>query len=204
MMRSAAESKPLLYVVIASTRPGRVGLPVGEWTECVARAHGGFDVEVVDLAEVNLPFMNEASHPAMRQYEHQHTRDWSRRIDAADAFIFVTPEYNNGVAAPLKNALDYLYFEWHYKPVGFVSYGGVAAGTRGVQTLKQGLDALRLIPVSDSVFIPFIQELLDERRVFAANEMTVSSAGRMLEELVRLEHALRGLRQEVRGAVAVP
>src|SRR5947209_7654159 len=123
-------SKPKLEIIIASTRPGRVGLPVAQWFYQRAVAHGGFEVELVDLAEINLPFMDEPKHPRLRQYVHQHTRDWSAKVDSADAFVFVTPEYNFSFNAVLKNALDYLHWEWQYKPAGFVSYGGVSAGTR--------------------------------------------------------------------------
>jgi NAD(P)H-dependent FMN reductase len=122
-----------LSVVIASTRPGRVGLPVGRWAAETASAHGGFQVEVADLAEVALPMMDEPHHPRLGQYVHEHTLRWSALVDAAGAFVFVTPEYNHGPAASLLNAVAYLFREWLYKPVGFVSYGGVSAGLRGVR-----------------------------------------------------------------------
>jgi len=70
--------------------------------------------------------------PRLRQYTRQHTSDWSALVDAVDAVVFVTPEYNFGYPATIKNAIDYLHSEWNYKPVGFVSYGGIAAGTRAV------------------------------------------------------------------------
>src|ERR1039458_1334934 len=133
---------PKLQIFIASTRPGRVGLPVANWFVERARQHGGFEIEVVDLAEVDLPFMDEPNHPAQRQYTKQHTLRWSALVDSADAFVFVMPEYNYGFSAPLKNAIDYLNWEWRYKPVGFVSYGGIAAGTRSVQMIKQVVTAL--------------------------------------------------------------
>src|SRR6188508_1607060 len=94
---------PKLMIIIASTRPGRVGLPVARWFARDAIAHGGFEVEVTDLAELALPFMDEPNHPRLRQYTHQHTKEWSAKVDAADAFVFVMPEYNYGFNAPLKN-----------------------------------------------------------------------------------------------------
>src|SRR4051812_15701392 len=100
---SRGDSRPTLLIIIASTRPGRVGLPVGEWIRDRALAHGAFNVEVADLAEINLPFMDEPHHPRLGNYVHQHTKDWSARVAAADAVIFVTPEYNYGFTAPLKN-----------------------------------------------------------------------------------------------------
>jgi NAD(P)H-dependent FMN reductase len=112
---------PKLHVILASTRPGRAGEPIAEWFVARAKAHGAFEVELVDLAEVDLPFMDEPNHPRLRRYTHEHTKAWSARVDAADAFVFVTPEYNYGFTAPLKNAIDFLHFEWQHKPVGFVS-----------------------------------------------------------------------------------
>jgi NAD(P)H-dependent FMN reductase len=88
---------------------------------------------VADLAAINLPMADEPNHPRLRQYVHQHTRDWSALIDCADAVVFVTPEYNHGYPATVKNAIDFLYHRWAEKPVGFVSYGGISAGTRSVQ-----------------------------------------------------------------------
>jgi NAD(P)H-dependent FMN reductase len=181
-------------IIIASTRPGRVGLPVARWFHERADAFGGFDIDVVDLAELNLPFMDEPSHPRLRQYTHQHTRDWSARVDAADAFVFVMPEYNYGFNAPLKNAIDYLHHEWAYKPVGFVSYGGVAAGTRAVQMIKSVVSTLRMFPVVEAVAIPFVQQFLDENRQVRANEVMETAATAMLQELHRTAQALAPLR----------
>src|SRR5690349_14968129 len=103
------ETKPKLHIIVASTRPGRLGLPIGQWVYERVLAQGDFVPELLDLAEVGLPFMDEPNHPRFGKYVHQHTKDWSAKIDAADAFIFVTPEYNHGMSAPLKNALDYLH-----------------------------------------------------------------------------------------------
>jgi NAD(P)H-dependent FMN reductase len=190
---------PRLAVIVASTRPGRAGLPIAEWFVDRARAHGGFDIEVADLAEIALPFMDEPNHPRLRRYHHQHTKDWSARIDRADAVVMVTPEYNYGYPAALKNAIDYLHDEWRDKPVGFVSYGGVAAGTRAVQQLKQVVTTLRMVPVVESVNIPSFAQFLDDGRV-QANEVMETSADAMIDELARLEGALRPLRAAARRA----
>ena len=190
---------PRLLVVVASTRPGRVGLPVGTWFHQRAVEHGGFDVEWVDLAEVDLPFFDEPHHPRLRRYQHQHTRDWSARIERADAFVFVTPEYNFGFTAPLKNALDYLNREWAYKPAGIVSYGGVSAGTRAAQMLKQVLTTLKMTPMFEAVSIPFVKQFLDEDGRIRPNETMQQAADAMLDELVRWERSLRALRSEVVG-----
>ncbi len=181
-------------IVIASTRPGRGGSAVAEWFTEQARSHGGFEVEVVDLAELNLPFLDEPNHPRLRQYTQPHTRAWSEQVEAADAFVFVTPEYNHGYPAPLKNAIDFLHQEWSYKPVGFVSYGGVAAGTRSMQQLKQVVTALKLAPVTEAVNLPFFKQFIDEDGVLQPTEVMTQSAQAMLDELVRVEESLRPLR----------
>ena len=138
---------PKLSVVIASTRPGRVGLPVGRWFFERAKAHGKFDVELLDLKEQNLPLLDEPKHPRFQQYEHEHTKAWSAKVRASDAFVFVTPEYNYGAPPSLINALDYLVHEWACKPAGFVSYGGASGGMRSVQMTKLVLTSLKIMPL---------------------------------------------------------
>jgi NAD(P)H-dependent FMN reductase len=185
---------PVLQIVIASTRPGRVGVPVATWFAERAREHGGFTVEVVDLAEVNLPLFDEPLHPRLGRYEHQHTKDWSATVSRGDAFVFVVPEYNYGFNAAIKNAIDYLHVEWQHKAIGFVSYGGVAAGTRAVQMLKQVVTTLKMVPVFDSVNIPFVAQFLAEDGTLHANEIMTTAAAAMLDELVRWTEALGPLR----------
>ncbi|MEU9828885.1 NADPH-dependent FMN reductase [Micromonospora chersina] len=192
-----------LQIIIASTRPGRLGLPVAEWIHAVAVKHGGFDeVELVDLAEWNLPFMDEPNHPRLRRYEHQHTRDWSATIDRADAFLIVMPEYNYGYTAPLKNAIDYLAHEWAYKPVGLVSYGGVSAGTRAAQMIKQVLTTLKMTPIPEAVHIPFVAQFIDDDGALRPNETMDASAEAMLDELVHWTAALAPLRDRARQHAA--
>lgn len=183
-----------LHVVIASTRPGRMGAQVSEWFEPHARAHGGFDVRVVDLAELALPFLDEPEHPSERRYVHQHTKDWSAIVDEADAFVFVMPEYNYGFNAPLKNAVDFLYEEWQYKPVGFVSYGMTAAGTRAVQMIKQVVTTLKMYPLNEAVAVP-LRQRVDPSGRLRPDEGMDGAALAMLDELHRVGTALAPLRQ---------
>nr|WP_239146790.1 NAD(P)H-dependent oxidoreductase [Streptomyces sp. SID10815] len=184
-----------MEIIVASTRPGRIGPSVARWIEAEAVAHAGFaEVEVVDLAEVDLPFMNEPHHPRLGRYTHQHTRDWSAKVAEADAFVFVMPEYNYGYNAELKNAIDYLHNEWKYKPVGLVSYGGVSAGTRAAQMIKQVVTTLKMTPVFEAVSVPFVQQFLDDDKRLTPNDVMTGSAKAMLDELVRVTDALRPLR----------
>jgi NAD(P)H-dependent FMN reductase len=131
-----------LGIIVASTRPTRVGHLIGQWVHERAVEHGKFDIELLDLAKFHLPLYDEPKHPSLQQYEHDHTMRWSASVAAADAFVIVTPEYNYGPPPSLINAFDYVYKEWNYKPAGFVSYGGVSGGLRAVQMEKQTLTTL--------------------------------------------------------------
>jgi NAD(P)H-dependent FMN reductase len=193
-------SRPTLQIIIASTRPGRVGPSVAAWVQDRAIEHGGFDVELVDLADINLPMFDEPRHPRFGDYAHEHTRAWSATVDRADAFVLVMPEYNYGFNAAIKNAIDYLHTEWQYKPVGFASYGGVAAGTRAVQLLKPVLTTLKMMPISEAVHIPFVTQFLDADNRLQPNDIMEASVTAMLDELARWTAAmssLRGVREQV-------
>jgi len=193
-------TNPTLQIIIASTRPGRVGPSVAAWFRDRAVKTGDFEVELIDLAEVNLPMFDEPKHPRFGQYVHQHTKDWSATIRRGDAYVFVIPEYNYGFNAAIKNAIDYLNQEWQYKPLGFVSYGGVAAGTRAVQMLKQVVSALKMVPMADAVHIPFVQQFLDEQRVLQPNQIMEDAATALLAELARWTSATEQLRVNGRQA----
>ncbi|HEY2140233.1 MAG TPA: NAD(P)H-dependent oxidoreductase [Chthoniobacterales bacterium] len=185
-----------LHVVICSTRPGRIGPSVAKWFAGVAVQHAKFACELVDLADFRLPIFDEPSHPRFQKYEHEHTKKWSASVAAADAFVFVTPEYNFGPPPSLLNALDYLYLEWQYKPASFVSYGGQSGGIRAVQTEKLTMSTLRMVPIVEAVTIPMVAKQVNENGEFAPNETQTSSATVMLDELFRWAEALKPLRQQ--------
>ncbi len=186
-----------LQIIVASTRPGRLGLAVAQWFDAHVRERGGWEVDFCDLAELNLPMMDEPNHPRLKQYVHQYTRDWSARVDAVDAFVVVTPEYNHGITAPLKNAIDYLHLEWHYKTMGFVSYGGVSAGTRGVEGIKVVAACLKMMPIFETVAIAGIGNAIDEHGQLKATDPMRKSADALLDELAKWATALKGLRAEL-------
>lgn len=182
-----------LNILIASTRPGRVGPVIAEWFAAQVPPGLGFDVEIVDLAAVALPFLDEPAHASEGRYLHDHTIRWSASVAAADAFVFVMPEYNVGFTAPLKNALDFLYAEWHHKAVGFVSYGMTSAGLRGVEMLKPVLISLKMVPVHDAVSVP-LRLRLDGTGVLHADGVMTQAAQDMLIELRDVSAALLPLR----------
>ncbi len=187
--------RPRLLIVVGSTRPGRAGKPLAEWFRERAEAHGGFEVVMADLAAIDLPLMDEPHHPRLRQYTKQHTKDWSALVESADAFVFVTPEYNHAPPAPLINAIDYLNAEWGYKPAGFVSYGGVSGGTRAVAILKQIVTVLKIMPLAEMVNIPFVAQVMQDGEL-RPNDVTETAATTMLDALVRWSTALAPLRAE--------
>jgi NAD(P)H-dependent FMN reductase len=186
---------PKLSIVIASTREGRAGPSVASWFVEKARAHGKFDVELVDLKDVNLPLLDEPNHPVKRQYTHEHTKRWSKIVDAADAFTFVVPEYNYGMSPALLNALDFVYHEWAYKAASFVSYGGLSGGLRGVQMAKQVLTTLKVMPIPDGVSFPFFAKLRREDGTFEPGDVQDKAVTTMLEELSRWTNALQTMRK---------
>lgn len=189
--------RPLqLQIVVASTRPERKGAAIAAWFEERVRHHGRFSIDVADLAAIDLPMFDEPEHPRLRRYTQEHTARWSARVEAADAFVFVTPEYNYGPPPALVNALDYLLHEWAYKPVGFVSYGGVSGGLRSVQLIKQIISALKLVPLPEAVVIPFVATMIDPgTKAFTPGEVQEKAAVTMLNELVRWADALAVLRR---------
>jgi NAD(P)H-dependent FMN reductase len=188
-----------VMIVVASVRPGRIGLPIARWVESVVSQRLGVAVDFADLAEIGLPFMDEPNHPARQQYTKQHTKDWSARVDSADAVIFVTPEYNHSFAPSLKNAIDYLSKEWWRKPVGFVSYGGVSGGSRGVTGIAEVVSMLGMVRAGATVEMPFAgRQVVDG--VFQPDEKESSVLANQISELEALAVALRPLQTRAVGS----
>ena len=187
-------SEPVLQIILGSTRPGRKGATLGHWITEAAVDHGRFEVELVDLAAVDLPLLDEPNHPRFGDYVHQHTKDWSATISRGDAYVIVLPEYNHSFNAATKNALDYLHDEWRDKPVAVVSYGGVSGGTRAMTALRPVLSALKMVVVNEAVNVPFFAEAIDDEGVFHPNDITEAAARAMLDELARYTEVLTPLR----------
>lgn len=185
--------KPVLHTLICSTRPGRIGPTIARWIHDVAVGHGSFDPRLVDLADFDLPIYDEPAHPRLRTYRHAHTREWSATVAHADAFLFVMPEYNHGPPPALVNALTYLVHEWQYKPMSFVSYGGMSGGVRAVQVTKQLLTTFKMVPLLEAVAIPNVARHV-EGAAFTPNAIISESASVMLDELLRWTRAMQPLR----------
>jgi NAD(P)H-dependent FMN reductase/GNAT superfamily N-acetyltransferase len=195
MSLTRANDQLRVLVIVASTRPGRLAPAVASWFVRSVEAQAEREdaaLDVADLAEIGLPLLDEPEHPSSGTYVHEHTRAWSRLVDAADAFVIVTPEYNYGMPAVLKNALDYLYQEWAWKPVGFVSYGNTSAGTRSVQMTKQVVTTLRLMPIGATVALRIADSTRDGQ-VLDSPERQETAVG-VLHELCRVAREWRPLR----------
>lgn len=152
-----------IKVIIGSVRTGRVGKSIADWVMRRSRDYDGdLEFELVDLREVNLPFLDEPIPPRMSDdYVHEHTKRWSKMMKDADALIFVTPEYNHGYPPVLKNAIDFLYNEWQGMPVGLVGYGGGGA-TDSIRQLREVMEVIGMKALDYQVSIGQIWEALDE------------------------------------------
>jgi NAD(P)H-dependent FMN reductase len=181
--RRSGMSKPHLQIIIGSTRPGRRGAAVGSWFHDLAVRHDKFGVELIDLAEVNLPLLDEPLPPGRGHYTQEHTRRWSRTISLGHAYVFVVPEYNHSYNAATKNALDFLGEEWRNKPVGFVGYGGIAAGARAIQALIPVVVSLGMTPLPQAVHIPVINRAVTADGSLSTDDRLDTSALTLLDDL---------------------
>ena len=189
---------PRLQIVIASTRPGRIGPAIAHWFHGFAIKHGQFDAHLVDLADIGLPLYDEPNHPMRRQYTKDHTKAFSTLVKAADATVFVSPEYNYSPPPSLVNAIDYLFWEWQYMPIGVVSYGGVSGGLRAAQALRLMASTLKMVPLPEGVALPNVFTQIKDG-VFAANELNEQGAAALLNEMQKWTSALAGLRAGIRA-----
>ncbi|KOU55261.1 MULTISPECIES: bifunctional NAD(P)H-dependent oxidoreductase/GNAT family N-acetyltransferase [Streptomyces] len=194
-----------VIVLVCSTRPNALGPAVGKWFTDTLGPHAdllGVDLVPLAIGDLGLPFLDEEEHPSTGVHAHERTRRWSRIVDEADGFVFVTPEYNYGMPATLKNALDFLGPEWAWKPAGFVSYGHTSAGTRAVQHAKQVVTTLRLVPLGATVALRIADALREEHLEPEARH--AEAAEGLLEELVRVARALTPVRERSAATVEGP
>jgi NAD(P)H-dependent FMN reductase len=183
-----------LNVIIGSTRPGRAGPAIGKWAAEHAAKHGKFEVELVDLADFNLPLLDEPNHPRMQKYEHEHTKRWAESVASADAYLFVTPEYDYFPNAALINALQALSQEWSFKAAGVLSYGFVSGGLRAAQELRMLISNLNMMPIPATVPIPFFPNFIDENKVFNPTDPMNQGLDAALDQLATWAAALKAAR----------
>jgi NAD(P)H-dependent FMN reductase len=181
-----------IAIITGSTRPGRNGEAVAQWTNEVARRRQDAEFELVDLKDYQLPLLDEPIPPIMGQYSQPHTKRWAAKIDAFDGFVFVTPEYNHGIPGALKNAIDFLHREWANKAAGFVSYGG-ASGVRAVENLRLVLAELQMATVRAQVGFSLFADF-ENFSVFQPHSRHEKSVHEMLDQVVAWAGALKTLR----------
>lgn len=187
----------LIKVIVGSTRPSRFGIQAANWIMELTREFPGATFELVDLAEVNLPLLDEATPAAMGGYTKEHTKKWANIVDEADGFVFVTGEYNHGIPGALKNAIDFVAKEWYYKPVAFVSYGADAGGVRAVEQLRGVTAWLRMYGLHDVVAIPNYWAQLGEAGAFQPTENQNDAAKRMLKNIAFWSDHMKSAREEL-------
>lgn len=181
-----------IQIVIGSTRPGRVGKQVGDWAYKVASERKDVEFELVDIADYNLPPLDEPVPASAANYSMDHTKKWSSKIAEADGYIFVTPEYNHGVPGVFKNAVDYLYKEWNDKSLGFVSYG-VAGGVRSVEQWRGIAAQLRLADVREEVSLYLSRDFKDYS-VFQPTPEHETQLNKVIDQVASWGTALKGVR----------
>ncbi|MBQ1074038.1 NAD(P)H-dependent oxidoreductase [Micromonospora sp. C31] len=182
-----------LAVLVASTREGRFGPVVATWFVEQARRHGGFDTDVIDLAEVDLP----ATLTAFGAPQPAAVDALAPRLAAADAFVVVTPEYNHSYPASIKTAIDWYRDEWYAKPVGFVSYGGLAGGLRAVEHLRPVFAEMHATTVRDTVSFHGCWDKFDESGTPVEPQGCNNAAKTVLDQLGWWGRALREARERV-------
>ncbi|HSW81761.1 MAG TPA: NADPH-dependent FMN reductase [Candidatus Saccharimonas sp.] len=182
-----------ILVISGSNRPNRKTTGLAQWVHDYAKNYSDMDFEFVDLAELNLPFLDEPMPPLYGNYQNEHTKKWAQIVGSADGFIFVTPEYNHGYPAVLKNAIDFLGAEWFRKPVAFVAHGS-NGGVRSVEQLKNVINQLQMVPVPTGLNVAFSD--WDEQNNFAAGAKYEKHLGTLLDDLKWWTDALKTAREK--------
>lgn len=189
-----------IAVITGSTPPGRKNEAVAGWVYIVAKQRKDAEFELVDIASFNLPLLDEPTPALYGQYAHEHTKAWSSKIASFDAFVFVTPEYNHGTSAALKNAIDYLYGEWNNKAAGIVGYGGTG-GARAIENLRLITAAVMVATVHAHVPLSLFTDF-ENFNTFKPGPQREKELNKMLDQLVAWGAALKSLRFKAADAAA--
>ena len=181
-----------IAIVTGSTRPGRNNIAVARWVLELAAKRRDASFELVDIADYQLPLLDEPLPPVLGRYSHEHTKQWAAKIASFDGYVFVTPEYNHGTSAALKNAIDYLHAEWNHKAAGFVSYGAVS-GARAVEHLRTVMGNLMVADVTTQVMLSLFTDF-ENMSVFRPDPRHEGALHSMLDQLIAWAGALKNLR----------
>lgn len=191
---------PKIGIIIGSVREGRFADHPAEWIHDLARRHGAFEAELIDLKHYELPIFSESLAPAWGPSTNPVAQRWQRKVAELDGYILVAAEYNRGPTASLKNALDYAYTEWNNKPVAFVAYGSVG-GARAVEQLRLNAIELQMAPTRTGVHItwPILTEVKGGRTL-SEFEFLNEDAQELLDQLAWWVEALKSARDRSRIA----
>lgn len=179
-------------IILGSTRPGRIGEAVAKWVYEIAKKRSDAEFELVDIKDFQLPLLDEPIPPSMGMYSKEHTKAWAAKIDSFDAFVFVTAEYNHGIPAALKNAIDFLFKEWNNKVTGFVSYGS-AGGVRAVEQLRLVMGELYVADVRAQVQLSLFTDFENFTK-FKPAPYNAESVNKVLDQVIAWGGALKALR----------
>ena len=182
-----------IAIVVGSTRPGRKAEPVARWVHEHAGRHGGAEFELVDIADYDLPLLDEPVPPSQGKYEKPHTKRWAAKIASFDGFVFVTPEYNHGPSGALKNAIDFLYAEWNDKAAGFVSYGS-AMGVRAVEQLRLVMGEIKIADVRAQVMLSLATDF-ENYQAFKPAERHAKTLATVFDQVIEWATALKTVRE---------
>jgi NAD(P)H-dependent FMN reductase len=189
-----------IAIILGSTRPNRLGEAVAKWVLAQAQKRNDATYDLVDLRDHPLPLLDEPVPPSQRKYTKDHTKAWSKIIAPYDAFVFVTPEYNHGISAALKNAIDFLYHEWTNKAAAFVGYGSMG-GARAVEHLRGICGELQVADVRAHVSL-FLATDWENYSVFKPGDHS-RQMNTMLDQLTAWGTAMKELRDR-QAATAQP
>lgn len=192
--KSSASAQVYTQGILGSTRQGRFGETVARWFTDLANKREDMTFELLDLRDWPLPFFDHPKAPTSGEIAPE-ARTWSEKIKMADGYVLISPEYNRGYPAVLKNALDHLWYEWNDKPVGLVGYGGAVGGGRALQQLRQVAMELEMVPVRSEVTLVFARKQFDEQGRIK-DDSQIKSANQMLDQVVRYAEALKELRSK--------
>jgi NAD(P)H-dependent FMN reductase len=182
-----------IAIVIGSTLPGRLGEAVGKWAHDIAQKRSDADYALLDIAQFNLPLLDEPLPATSGQYSRPHTRAWSAKIASFDGYVFVTPEYNHGISGALKNAIDFLSQEWTDKTAGFIGYGATM-GARAIEQLRLVMASVQVATVRPQVGLSLFTDF-ENFTVFKPAAMQEKNVNDMLDHVIAWSGALRVLRE---------
>jgi NAD(P)H-dependent FMN reductase len=196
LVQSPVSEKYMLKIaiIIGSTRPGRKSEAVAKWAYDIARHRSDAEFELLDLADFNLPLLDEPLAAMSGQYSQPHTCAWSARVASFDGYVFVTPEYNHGVSSALKNAIDFLYREWADKASGFIGYG-YTMGARAIEHLRLVMSAVQVATVRPQVGLSLFTDF-ENSTVFKPAPVQGTNLHTMLEQVIAWSGALQTLREK--------